>query len=187
MRGSKARKQRQLEPETYKLDLGCGTRKQEGFLGVDVRDFPGVDLVLDLAKEPWPWPAGAVTEAYSAHVLEHLTALQRCHFFNELYRVLAPGAKATIVTPYWCSNRAYGDPTHVWPPVSEMTYYYLDAEWRKVQAPHTCELLTCDFRGTTVGYNGHPSLNGRNEQYVTFALQNYKEAALDLVATLTKQ
>ena len=81
--------------------------------------------------------------------------------------------------------RAYGDLTHQWPPVSEFWFYYLNAEWRKVNAPHN-DGYTCDFDATW-GYSLHPSLNVRNVEYQQFALNAHKEAAQDIVATLTKR
>jgi len=33
-------------------------------------------------------------------------------FVNELYRILKPGGKATIIAPYYSSMRSFGDPTH---------------------------------------------------------------------------
>jgi hypothetical protein len=48
---------------TVKLDLGCGTRKQEGFLGIDIRPFPGVDRMCDLRKTPWTLCPVATTDA----------------------------------------------------------------------------------------------------------------------------
>jgi len=174
------------EPTDLRIDLGCGTQKKPGFLGVDIRSFEGVDVVLHAGRDPWPWSEGSVSEAHASHMVEHLSQPERCHFFNELYRVLRVGAKATIVTPHWASNRAYGDPTHVWPPVSEMFWYYLDAEWRRTQAPHTNDFLTCDFRGVVWGYSMNPALAGRNEQFMQMASSFYKEAVLDMTATLTR-
>ena len=166
-----------------KLDLGCGPNKREGFHGVDRRAFPGVDTVLDLTG-PWPWPDGSVEEAYSSHFVEHLTSSERCRFWNELHRVLAPKGRATITVPFWRSGRAYGDPTHVWPPISEMTFFYLNREWRAANAPHCDELLSCDFEATW-GYNLHPSLSVRNAEWQQFAVSYYAEAIQDIVATLT--
>jgi hypothetical protein len=40
-----------------KLDLGCGTGKRAGFLGVDRRPFPGVDGVTDLTQKHWLFDA----------------------------------------------------------------------------------------------------------------------------------
>lgn len=167
-----------------KLDLGCGKNKREGFIGVDSREFEGVDQVVDLTG-PWPWDDASVDEVNCSHFVEHLTAPQRIHFVNELYRVLKPEAKAQIVTPHWASTRAYGDLTHQWPPVCEMWYYYLSKEWRATNAPHNDE-YTCDFAATW-GYALHADLMHRNQDYQMHALGFWKEAAQDLIATLTKK
>jgi hypothetical protein len=42
------------EQKNMKLDLGCGTKKREGFVGVDSMTLPGVDVVVDLRITPWP-------------------------------------------------------------------------------------------------------------------------------------
>ena len=173
-----------------KLDIGCGKNKREGFHGVDQYAMEGVDTVLKVGTEAWPWDNGCIEEAHASHFVEHLTADERVHFYNELYRVLKPGAKVTIITPHWASNRAYGDPTHQWPPVAEMSFYYLKQDWRDTQAPHTDlkwnqKGYSCNFTATW-GYSFSPELGARNQEYVQYALQNFKEAAQDLHATLVK-
>lgn len=182
------------EPSTIgahtKLDIGCGKAKREGFTGVDAIPFEGVDVVLDVRK-PWPWMDGQIEEVHCSHFVEHLTAMERCHFVNELYRVMRPGAKATIIVPSWSSNRAYGDPTHQWPPVSEMWFYYLSKDWRATQAPHTDRAhwpqgFACDFEATW-GYGLHPLIQTRNAEFQQFALNFYREAAQDIHATLTRK
>lgn len=169
-----------------KLDLGCGKNRAPGFTGVDVRAFEGVDVVCDLGDvdERWPWSDGEVEEVNASHVVEHFTPAQRIHFVNELYRILKPGGKATIIVPHWASCRAYGDLTHQWPPVSEFWFYYLSKEWRAVNAPHN-DGYECNFSATW-GYSVNPALTSRNLEYQQFALTNYKEAAQDLAATLVK-
>src|SRR3989304_3239050 len=69
--------------------------------------------------KPWPWANDSVSEVHCSHTLEHFERRERVHVMNELYRVLIPGGKATIIVPHWASNRSYGDMTHCWPPVSE--------------------------------------------------------------------
>ena len=133
---------RKVEPKLPRLDFGCGKNPRNGFEGVDRLDF-GQKWKVDLTA-PWPWPDASVQEAHSSHFLEHLTAPQRIHFVNELHRVLIPGGKCRIITPHWASSRAYGDLTHQWPPVSEFWWYYLNREWRAVNAPHN-DGYTCDF------------------------------------------
>lgn len=175
--------------KTLKLDIGCGKNKKDGFLGVDQYKMAGVDVVMDVRK-PWPWKTGTVDEVHCSHFLEHLTGSERVHFMNELHRVMKVDAKATLITPHWCSNRAYGDFTHQWPPVSEMFFYYLSAKWREEQAPHTDKKwnksgYTCDFSATW-GYTLHPALAHRNEEYKQDAMTFSKEAAQDTIATLVK-
>lgn len=168
-----------------KLDLGCGINKREGFVGVDCRSFDGkVDQVVDLGK-PWPWKDGSVEEAHCSHFLEHLTGADRIHFVNELYRVLIPGGKCTLIVPHWASSRAYGDLTHQWPPVSEFWFFYLSRQWRAAQAPHN-DGYECDFDATWA-YSLHPSIQSHNQEYQMHAVQFWKEAALDIIATLIKK
>lgn len=174
-----------------KLDLGCGPNKAgPDWTGADSREFPGVDTVVDLGLAPWPWEDSSVDEARASHFVEHLNARQRIHFVNELYRVLKPGAKAQIITPHWASCRAYGDLTHQWPPVSEFWFYYLSAEWRAANAPHADVKWNPDgYKCNFVcgwGHTLHPDLIPRNQMHQQHALAFFKEAAQDLVATLTK-
>lgn len=171
-----------------KLDIGCGKNKREGFKGVDQYAMTGVDFVMDVRETPWKWRDNSVEEIHCSHFIEHLTGAERVGFMNELYRVLRNGGKATIIVPHWASNRAYGDPTHQWPPVSEMWFYYLLSDWRKREAPHTDiefnkDGYSCNFQATW-GYNMSPALAARNQDYQQFALANYKEAALDTQAQL---
>lgn len=176
-----------------KIDLGCGKNKKEGFIGVDQFQMDGVDVVLDIGTETWPWEDNSVEEAHCSHFLEHLTNFegkwQRTHFFNELYRVLQPGAKCTLIIPHWASTRYYGDPTHK-EPFSEMGFYYLSKEWRMGNAPHSDKEVNphgydCNF--IAVWGNGmHPAIVQRSPDFQQFAMSWFKEAIHDIHATLTK-
>jgi hypothetical protein len=180
--GREAKRKKAAAPE-LRLDFGCGPHPREGFEGVDVLDF-GQKHVVDLRKR-WPWKDGSVAEAHTSHFLEHLTAAERIHFVNELYRVLAPGAKCQVIVPHWGSARAYGDLTHQWPPVSEFWFYYLDRDWRAANAPHN-DGYTCNFK-ITWSYALHPALSGRNQEFQANAVQWYKEAIQDIMATFVKE
>lgn len=167
-----------------KIDIGCGTKKTEGHVGMDRISFPGVDLVLEIGKDRWPFDDASVDEAKADHFVEHLTAPERIHFANELWRVLKPGGKCQVATPHWCSARAYGDLTHQWPPVSESWFWHLNKKWRYENAPHG-QAYNCNFE-FTFGYAIHPQLQARNAEFQGFAASFYKEAAQDMIATLTK-
>lgn len=190
MRGVRAKQARKAQA-LLKLDFGCGPNKREGFTGVDRTRFAGVDQVVDLTQFPYPWEDNSITEAHASHFVEHLTASQRCGFVNELYRILVPGGTCQIIVPHWASCRAYGDPTHQWPPVSEFWFYYLSKEWRAANAPHTekptlPDGFDCDFQATW-GYSLRGDLTVRSQEYQQMAVQNYKEVCQDIVATLTKR
>lgn len=199
------------EVKLLKLDLGCGPNKREGFIGVDSRQFDGkVDQVVDVAKlksirpiternealdeyrptvygvscyEPWPWADNSVEEIHCSHMLEHLRPTERVHFANEAYRILIPGGKVSIITPHAFAERAYGDLTHQWPPVTGFWTFYLDKGWRAGNAPHN-DFYTCDF-ACTWGYSMHPGILAKNAEYQQHALCFFKEAAQDMILTMT--
>jgi SAM-dependent methyltransferase len=196
-------------PALLKLDLGCGTQKLRqhnqttkeivmvtvetptgpvtvpsgGFTGVDIRPLPGVDVVCDLLQPEWPWPTSSVDFVNCSHMFEHIPRQQRIHFCNELWRVLKPGAKAEISTPYWCNHRAFGDMAHEWPPVSEYFWLYLNKKWRQENDIEEVGYL-CDFDGGVSGYSPAPWLNGRTVEYMTNAFQTQKGAAEDMKSVL---
>lgn len=60
------------EKSGIRLDIGCGGNKQEGFVGMDYRKLPGVDIVWNILKFPWPLPDESVLTAISSHVIEHI-------------------------------------------------------------------------------------------------------------------
>lgn len=55
-----------------KLDIGCGANKQEGFIGMDIRQLDGVDIVHNIEQYPWPFPDESVSLSVASHVLEHI-------------------------------------------------------------------------------------------------------------------
>lgn len=161
-----------------------------GFISVDAIKFPNVDVVTDLTK-PWPWKDGIVDEIHMSHCIEHFDAVQRVHVYNEMFRVMKVGSKATLIAPHWSSGRAYGDPTHKWPPICGFSFFYLLKSWRMVNAPHTDasnwpQGYAVDF-DVTWGFSVHPQIAQRNQEFQQFALSFYTEAAQDIIATLTKR
>lgn len=187
-----------------KLDIGCGMNKKgPEWIGVDSILFPGtVDVQLNVVEKDssgnykkWPWEDNSVDEVHTSHFLEHLKKEERVYFFNELYRVMKPGAKGTIITPHWSSNRAYGDPTHEWPAVSEMAYFYLSRDWRLgngkeigANSPHVDIKynpagFSCNFSATW-GFTMRQDLYNKHQEVQMFEMANYKDACQDMVCTI---
>jgi len=101
-----------MAEESRKLDVGCGARKLDGFVGLDYRPFPGVDVVFDLnSGRSWPFADGTFTSIRAIHIIEHLH--DTLHFFAEAHRVASNGATLHIETPHYSSRDSWIDPTHV--------------------------------------------------------------------------
>lgn len=165
-----------------RIDIGCGKTTPEGWVGIDAIDF-GQKHVHDV-RNGLPFADGTVDEVRSSHFVEHLTGAERVAFFNDLYRVMKPGATALIVTPNWSHSCAYGDPTHQWPPMSQWYPLYLHAEWRAANAPHTA--FTCNFDHVVSG-SWDQSIESRNMEAKAFMMDKYVNAWRDLICTLTKK
>ena len=97
-----------------RLHLGCGTDVREGWINLDARRLPGVDVVADLdacRSVPLPFTDNSIDEFLASHVLEHLR--DPLGFMQELHRIAKPGAVAVFRVPYGSSDDADEDPTHV--------------------------------------------------------------------------
>jgi SAM-dependent methyltransferase len=112
-----------------RLDIGCGANKQDGFVGLDIRDIDGVDIIHDFESIPWPLPDESVLVAMASHVIEHISP-QRfgfINFMNEVWRVLKDGGEFAIATPHGSSQGYLQDPTHC-NPCNEATWAYFDPD-----------------------------------------------------------
>lgn len=145
----------------------------------------GPEHLEKLRMRKWAWKSGSVDSFECVNVLQFLKPAERISFANELYRVLKAGAKATIQTPHWASNRAYSDLAFEWPPVVGAWYYHLNREWRKTGNPNE-KRYRCDFEVVGFGFNKHPALANRNDEFVREALTWKIEAGQDLIAILAK-
>jgi hypothetical protein len=125
------RKKRPNVPQLLKkfggvrLDLGCGPSKQAGFLGIDARDLPGVDIVHDLEVFPWPLPPNCARAVVISHFWEHIKPWLTMKFMEELHRVCIDQASVFLSGPYSMQFRYVQDPTHC-NPSNEATFLYWD-------------------------------------------------------------
>jgi acetyltransferase-like isoleucine patch superfamily enzyme/SAM-dependent methyltransferase len=130
----------QTPPGTLiRVDLGCGTRKAPGFIGVDIFPAPGVDIVADLSTA-FPFEDNSVDELRAYDFIEHLP--DRLRTMNEIWRVCKDGALVDLFVPSTDGRGAFQDPTHVsfWN-VNSFKYF-------TVEHPYFIELCQCyGFRG----------------------------------------
>lgn len=90
-----------------KLNLGCGSRKIEGFTNVDSNLLFNPDLVHDLNK-PLPFKDNSVSEIRMEMVLSYLDDINL--MFREIYRVSKNRAKVTVLVPHF--SFGFVDPNH---------------------------------------------------------------------------
>jgi SAM-dependent methyltransferase len=112
-----------MEAELRILDLGCGMKKTPGSIGIDNYKDSEADFIHDLESFPYPFDDNSFDVIHCNHILEHLTDL--VGVMNELCRICSSGAKIKVAVPYWASQRAFKDPTHV-RFFTEHTFDYFD-------------------------------------------------------------
>ena len=93
------------------LDVGCGTHKTPGALGIDFNPATAADVIHDLDQYPWPLADDAFDRIVCSHIVEHIADFVR--FMEEIHRVGRAGAAVDIVTPHFSSRFSYTDPTHL--------------------------------------------------------------------------
>lgn len=93
-----------------KLNFGCGEEIMEDYVNMDILKIPGVDVIHDFDKFPYPFKKNEFDEVYTSHVLEHLNNLPKV--MAELKRICKPGAKIKIRVPHFSCGVSYRDPTH---------------------------------------------------------------------------
>src|SRR3989304_5503030 len=89
-------------------DVGCGTQKFPGAIGIDVRPHPSADIRHDLNAVPWPFEDGSFDLVVMRHVLEHLKDV--VEIIDELYRITRPGGRIVVEVPHFTWAEAYRHP-----------------------------------------------------------------------------
>ena len=182
---TRKKKTEEIKKDMTKVDIGCGDNKREGFFGIDKFKTDSTDMVADLFEFPWPIESDSVEELHCSHFFEHIPAKLRRQFMEEIHRVLKVGGKANFITPY--GDRNLQDPTHEWPPVVPGSFLYYNQDWLKQNKLMHGDYVTTSNFDFTYGYNLHPNVSARNQEYQQYALQFYNNAATDLFVTLIKK
>ena len=76
------------------LDIGCGTNKKQGYIGIDRIKLSGVDVVCDI-EEGLPFKDNTVDGIRVIQVLEHVRDL--IFVLEEFWRVCKEGAEIGIL------------------------------------------------------------------------------------------
>lgn len=96
------------------INIGAGNDIQKSdehttWLNLDKCQEPGIDVIRDIEKQCLPFGDSTVDHIHCGDVLEHIHDL--VFVMNELWRILKPGGRLHISTPY--GEVGWQHPTHV--------------------------------------------------------------------------
>ncbi|HWC85619.1 MAG TPA: methyltransferase domain-containing protein [Solirubrobacteraceae bacterium] len=118
------------------LDVGCGSAKTPGAVGLDISPETQADVVHDLERFPYPFADSSFDQVLMQDVLEHVRDPIRV--VEELHRVLRPNGILQLRTPHFSSALAYGDPSH--------QHYFSSLAIRSLAEPGFAHYTSARFR-----------------------------------------
>jgi SAM-dependent methyltransferase len=118
------------------LDIGCGSAKTPGSVGLDISPDTHADIVHNLDVFPYPIADSSFDQILLQDVIEHVC--EPIRVFEELHRVARPGARIQLRTPHFSSVLAYGDPTH--------RHYFSTIAIRSLAEPRFAHYTDARFR-----------------------------------------
>ncbi|MDI6840025.1 MAG: methyltransferase domain-containing protein [bacterium] len=145
------RREHNLPNDLICIDLGCGIRKQKGYIGVDGIKLEGVDVVCDIEKS-LPFKDSTIDRIYANFLFEHITNF--IPFMQELYRICKNGATILASFPYWSSVTQWKDPTHKQVITVETFKYFSTDKWYGSDYR-----INTNFKVNSVKYNYLPPFN----------------------------
>ena len=83
--------------DRMRLNVGCGSRRLPGYIGVDVAPGPAVDVVAE--AHTLPFDSGTIDEVLAVHLVEHVYEWEAPALFAEWFRVLRPRGRLAIELP----------------------------------------------------------------------------------------
>ena len=97
---------------SVKVNIGCGYRNPEGWIGVDIRKFDGVDIICDVGKDKFPFDDNSVDEIVASELFEHFNVDQLFHCLDECWRTLKPSGTLQVIVPKAGTGAWYAHPDH---------------------------------------------------------------------------
>ena len=169
-------------PGPHRLNLGCGVHVLPGWINLDSRRVPGVDVIADLdacRHRPLPFPNDSIDEFQARHVLEHIA--DPLALMQELHRIARPGAKCVFRVPYGSSDDADQDPTHVKRYFQRSFFYFSQLGYRTFDYGYRGDWDT-DSIVLTVDAAQHA---GRSFDELSALVRTQRNIVFEMIATLS--
>jgi SAM-dependent methyltransferase len=127
------------------LELGCGSSKREGAVGVDILAGSDADVIHDLDVFPYPFRDDEWDRILCFDVLEHVRDFVAC--VEEIWRIARPGATVEATGPFMSSVNYFSDPTHRRAFTSRTFDYFIEGApaFRYGYGRARFQLKTCDY------------------------------------------
>jgi len=154
-----------ITDDEIRIDLGCGSRKQKGYIGVDIKKLDGVDIVCDIEKG-LPFKDNTIDGIYANFLFEHINNL--IPFIQELYRVCRNGTIIKTSFPYWASVTQWKDPTHKQVITIETFRYFCDDKWYGSDYG-----INTDFKVKSIKYNYLSPFLRRRRYFFLFPFRKF--------------
>lgn len=128
-----------------RLNIGCGAKKLDGYINIDVSKKHKPDIVADMRQ--LPFKSNSVDEIYADNVLEHMSDFVGA--MKEMHRVLKKGGKLFIIVPaptvvsaYIPQHQHYFSYTSFMPfELGDVHDDYYDFHFSKVMTRYTFEFI----------------------------------------------
>ena len=186
------------EIKKYKrLNMGCGFKKIENFVNVDIDPLVEPDLLVDFNKFPWPFEDNEFDHIIAKDILEHLgnNPADIIPVLKEMNRISSNYAIWEVQCPHWRCDNAINDPDHKRSVTLEMfKMFNQPISLDKIKTGFSDSLLAFqhDIDIETVHYDFHftdsfkeeMTKRRMNNQQIDYALNTYNNIASSVVYIL---
>lgn len=118
--------------ENRKINLGCGDKKLEGYLNVDISDRCHPDVVHDI-RDVFPHDWKNIDRIEMDNIAEHIEATEFIRVVNNCWTILRKGGELWIRVPELREDNlmpCFSDPTHVNYFTDQTFGYYVESNPR---------------------------------------------------------
>ena len=117
-----------MTQDQLRINLGCGNKRLEGYIGVDRFPCEAAGVLCDVTRS-LPFRDDSVDEFFLDNLIEHVPDIPA--LMAEIVRAAKDRATAVIVTPHFTALSSWKDPTHL----HHLSYFSFD-HFEKLSVRH---------------------------------------------------
>jgi SAM-dependent methyltransferase len=140
------------------VHLGCGEEIIDAFINLDAKPGPGVDVVWNLEKFPWPFPDGSVDILIASQLLEHINPMSISPQLIGMIQLLLDKKIITLEEIY----KYVGDL-----PLEPIFIHFMNEAWRVLKTGGQFMIAT-PYAGSIPYWQDPSHINGINEYTIAY-------------------